>query len=87
MICPISFLYKSGRIRYISLFFLKQKLINYNMKEKLCFVALDYDAEMEKAATTSEINRIYKLPDENIIVVGNERFRIPKILFKPYIIT
>ena len=27
------------------------------MKEKLCCVALDYDAEMEKAGSTSEIER------------------------------
>jgi actin len=55
-----------------------------DIKEKLCYVALDFDAEMEKAATSSEIDRTYKLPSSNIITVGNERFRCPEMLFKPY---
>ncbi|XP_042065861.1 actin-11-like [Salvia splendens] len=53
-----------------------------DVKEKLAFVALDFDKETE----TNNSSKSYELPDGEVMTVGAERFGCPEALFQPSLI-
>merc|ERR1719159_2124582 len=57
-----------------------------DVKEKLSYIALDFDSEMKSALENTEKEKSYELPDGNILNVCNERFRCPEVLFNPSLI-
>ncbi|MEE6483789.1 hypothetical protein FKM82_013655 [Ascaphus truei] len=56
-----------------------KEIVN-DIKEKICYVALDPNQEINKRG---ELLKDYTLPDGKVIQIGNQLFRAPEILFYP----
>ena len=56
------------------------------IKEKLCYVALDLDVERRLAQETTVLMEKFSLPDGTVIKLGRERFEAPEALFNPQLV-
>lgn len=55
-----------------------------DIKQRLSYVAMDYDQECAKPS--ADLEKEYELPDGQVITVGSERFKCPEALFKPELV-
>jgi actin-related protein len=53
------------------------------IKEKLGYIALDFEQEMTITNRSNRVETNYELPDGQKLTIGNERFRCAEALFKP----
>ncbi|OLS30618.1 MAG: Bacterial actin-related protein, partial [Candidatus Heimdallarchaeota archaeon AB_125] len=54
-----------------------------DIKERLCYVALDPEKELKLAEKVSGMEKTYTLPDGETLTIGAERFMAPELLFNP----
>ena len=54
-----------------------------DIKEKFCYVAFDFDAEMWNAERGRECKATYALLNGTTVTIAKERFSCPELFFKP----
>jgi actin len=57
-----------------------QKELVRILKERACFVSLDYDEDLKRK---KNYKKPFSLPDGSLIELSDERFIVPELLFKP----
>ena len=54
-----------------------------DIKEKLAYIAIDYEEAMKESADPTKYDKKYLLPDGNEVILGNQLFRCAELVFRP----
>lgn len=54
-----------------------------DIKKRLCYIANDYDVELQNSYLNRKVDRSFRLPDGTSISLDIDRFMCPEVLFRP----
>lgn len=63
-----------------------EREIARDIKERLSYIAEDFDTEMANSQGSTAFEKTYEMPDGATLTIGNERFRCPEALFQPSLV-
>jgi actin beta/gamma 1 len=63
-----------------------EKEIVRDIKEKLCYVAIDPEKEVILSKRVSGMEKSYMMPDGEVVNIGIERFLAPECFFNPSVV-
>ncbi|KAJ5070276.1 actin-7-related [Anaeramoeba ignava] len=62
---------------------ISDRKIASDIKEKLCYIAYDFEEEMKNANEKKSIEKKYESMNGDFFTIGNERLKCPEMLFNP----
>lgn len=60
-----------------------EKEIARDVKERISYVAMDFERELETSRKSAALDKQYELPDGQVITIGAAQFKCPEVLFDP----
>jgi actin-related protein len=60
-----------------------EKEIARDIKERISYVAMDFERELETSRKSAALDKQYELPDGQVITIGAAQFKCPEVLFDP----